>query len=51
MRSLGIPRHKSGDIKMNLREIQLESVNWIQLAQDRDHWQVVLKTVMNLQVP
>jgi hypothetical protein len=26
-------------------------IDWIDLAQDRDRWQVVLTAVMNLQVP
>ena len=26
-------------------------VDWIDLAQERDHWRAVLKTVMNLQFP
>ena len=26
-------------------------MNWIQLAQNRDHWRDVLKTVMNLRIP
>jgi hypothetical protein len=26
------------------------SVDWIQLAQDRDRWRAVVNTVMNLQV-
>jgi hypothetical protein len=34
---LGRPRHRWEDgIRMDLREIGLEGVDWIQLAQDRD---------------
>jgi hypothetical protein len=29
------------NIKMNLEEIGLESVNWIHLAQNRHHWVLV----------
>jgi hypothetical protein len=37
---LGRPRHRWEDgIRMDLREIGLGSVEWIQLAQDRDWWQ------------
>jgi hypothetical protein len=36
---------------MDLREIGWEGVDWIHLAQDRDQWQVVVNTVLNLQVP
>jgi hypothetical protein len=36
-RPLGIPKRKSDDnIRMDLREIGWESVDWIHLAQDRD---------------
>jgi hypothetical protein len=28
-----------------------EGVDWIHLAQDRDQWQALVNTVMNLQVP
>jgi hypothetical protein len=31
-------------------EIDWGSVDWIQLAQDRDRWQAVVNTVMNLRV-
>jgi hypothetical protein len=36
---------------MDLREIGIEGVNWIQLAQDRVWWQAFVSTVMNLWVP
>jgi hypothetical protein len=36
---------------MDLREIEIDGVNWIQLAQDRVQWRVSVNTVMNLQVP
>jgi hypothetical protein len=35
---------------MDLREIGLEGMNGIHLAQDRDQWQVFVNMVMNLQV-
>jgi hypothetical protein len=34
---------------MDLREIGWGSVEWIQLAQDRDRWQALVNAVMNLQ--
>jgi hypothetical protein len=38
-RPLGRPRCRWEDnIKMDLREIGIDGVNWIQLAQDRVHW-------------
>jgi hypothetical protein len=48
---LGRPRRKWEDgIRMDLREIGWGSVDWIQLAQDRDRWRAVVNTVMDLQV-
>jgi hypothetical protein len=35
-------------IKMDLREIGLGGVEWVHLAQDRDHRQAVVNAVMNL---
>jgi hypothetical protein len=50
-RPLGRPRHGWEDnIKVDLREIGIDGVNWIQLAQDRVQWWACVKTVMNLQV-
>jgi hypothetical protein len=50
-RPLGRPRRKWEDnIKLDLREIGIDGVNWIQLAQDRVLWQAFVNTVMNLRV-
>jgi hypothetical protein len=52
MRPLGRPRHRcEDDIKMDLREIWTDGVNWIQLAKDRVQWRAFVNTVMNLRVP
>jgi hypothetical protein len=41
-----------GDIiRMNLREMGCEVVDWMSLTQDRNQWRDVVNTVMNLQVP
>jgi hypothetical protein len=32
---------------MNLREREWEGVDWIHLAQDTHHWQVLMNMVMN----
>jgi hypothetical protein len=37
-------------IRMNLREIGWEDVDWIHLK-DMDQWQALVKMVMDLQVP
>jgi hypothetical protein len=32
------------DIKIDLREIGWDGMDWIDLAQDRDHWRALLNT-------
>jgi hypothetical protein len=39
------------NIKMDLREIGWDAMDWIDLAQDRDQWRTLVNTVMNLRVP
>jgi hypothetical protein len=39
------------NIKMNLREIGWDGMDWIDLAQDRDHCRAVVNTVINFRVP
>jgi hypothetical protein len=49
---LGRPRRRWVDyIKMDLREIGWDGVDWIELAQDRDQWRALVNTVMNFRVP
>jgi hypothetical protein len=36
---------------MDLREIRLEGVVWMPLAQSGDQWWALVNMVMNLQVP
>jgi hypothetical protein len=36
---------------MDLREIGIDGVNWIRLAQDRVQWQAFVNMVMSFQVP
>jgi hypothetical protein len=51
-RPLGRPRHRWVDnIKMDLRKIRWDGMDWIDLAQDRDQWRALLNMVMNLRVP
>jgi hypothetical protein len=51
-RPLGRPRHRWVDnIKIDLREIGWDDVDWVDLAQDRDQWRALVNTVMNLRVP
>ena len=51
-RLLGRPRHRWEDnIKMDLQEVGWWSMDWIDLAQDRDRLRAFVNVVMNLQVP
>jgi hypothetical protein len=50
-RPLGRPRHRWVDnIKMDLREVGRDGMDWIDLAEDMDQWRALLSTVMNLRV-
>jgi hypothetical protein len=51
-RPLGRPRHRwVNNINMDLREIEWNGMDWIDLAEDRDQWRALVNTVMNLRVP
>ena len=39
------------DIKMDLQEVGWSCGDWMELAQDRDRWRVLVSTVRNLRVP
>jgi hypothetical protein len=50
--SLGRPRRRwEGNIKMDLREIGWDVVDWIDKAQDKNQWRALLTTALNLRVP
>jgi hypothetical protein len=50
-RPRGRPRRRRvNGIRMDLREIGWGSVDFIQLAQDRDRWRALVNTVINLRV-
>jgi hypothetical protein len=49
---LGRPRRRWMDnIKMDLREIKWDGMDWIDLAQDRYQCRALVNTVMNLRIP
>jgi hypothetical protein len=51
-RPLGRPRSRWVDnIKMDLRDIGWNCIDWIDLPQDRDQWKTLLDMVINLRVP
>jgi hypothetical protein len=39
------------NIKIDLRGIEWDGIDWIDLAQDRDQWRARVNTVMNLRAP
>jgi hypothetical protein len=48
-RPLGrLRRRWVNNIKMGIRERGWDGMDWIDLAQDRDQWRVLLNTVMKL---
>jgi hypothetical protein len=49
---LGRPMHTLVDnIRMDLRKMWQESVDWMHVAQDRDQWRAVVNTVTTIRVP
>jgi hypothetical protein len=47
----GRPKRRWVDnIKMDLREIGWDYMDWIDLAQDRNQWRAVVNAVMNLRI-
>jgi hypothetical protein len=51
-RPLGRPRRRwVGNIKMDLRVIAWDGMDWSDLAQDRAQWKALVNMVRNLRVP
>ena len=51
-RPLGRSRRKWEDnIRMDLKEIYISTSSWVDSAQDRDYWRVLVNAVLNLRVP
>jgi hypothetical protein len=44
-------RRWDDNIRMNLREIGWEGVDWMKLIEDKNQWRDFVNTVMNLRVP
>ena len=39
------------NIQLDLKEVGINTMNWIDLAQNRDYWRTLVNMVMNLRVP
>jgi hypothetical protein len=39
------------NVKIDLRDIRWDAMDWIDLVQNRDKWRALVSTVMNLLVP
>jgi hypothetical protein len=51
-RPLGRPRSRWVDnIKMDIRDIGWDGVEWINMAQDRDQWKALVNTVLPYSPP
>ena len=46
------PRRRWEDnIRMDLKEIGINTKNWVNSAQDRDYWRALVNAALNLRVP
>jgi hypothetical protein len=50
-RPLGRPNRWEGTIRMDFKEIGINTRNWVDSAQDRDYWRALVNAVWNLRVP
>ena len=50
-RPLGRPRRRWEDnIRMDVKEVGINTRNWVDLIQDRDYWGALVNSALNLQV-
>ena len=51
-RQLGRPRRRWEDnIRMDLKEIGINTKNLVDSVQDKDYWRALMNTVLNLRIP
>ena len=50
LRPLGRPRRRWEYIKMDRKEIGINTRNWVDSAQDRDNWRALVNATLNLRV-
>ena len=51
-RSLGRSMRRWEDnLKMDLKELGINTRNWVDSVQDRDYWRALVNAILNLRVP
>ena len=51
-RSLGKPRRRSKDyIRIELRQVAINTRNWVDSAQDLSYWRALVNTALNFRIP
>ena len=50
-RPLERPWRWMDNIRMNIKEIGINTRNWVDSAQDRDYWRTLMNVALNLWVP
>ena len=51
-RFLGSRRRRwEGNVRMDFKEIGINTRNWVNSAQDRDYWRVLVNAALELQIP
>ena len=51
-RPLGWPWHRWEDnVRMVLEEIGINTGNWVDSAQDREHWRALVNAALKLRIP
>ena len=49
---LGRPRRRwEGNIRMDLKEVGINTRNWVHSTQDMDYWRALVNAALNHQVP
>ena len=43
-------RRWEDNIKMDLKEIGVDVMNWMELTQDRDHWRALVNELVNIPI-
>ena len=51
-RPLGRPRRRwENNIRMDLKEIDINTRNWVNLIHDRDYWRALVNAALNRRIP